>query len=426
MIPKFDASKTVYRPCVTRIASIDENSRTIDFVASSEAVDRHGDIIRVAGWDTRNYERNPVFLWAHRSSDPPIGKCVQIWVDKKAGALMQRIQFPTKDEYAFADRIFKLYKGGYLRAVSVGFRAKQEDVKPILDEDTGEFIGQEFTKQELLELSAVPIPANPEALGRAVEKGLISSEEAASFAKCGEENPPWAYDIPEEPKNSTENEERSIEHKLNPEGFMGDPRGQECAEDCPAAPPHFKLSIASEVKGKPECPRGDDCQYDEATEMCPAEDCPNAKAATVAIATAAPPVAGAAVAGATNRQTVHAKLDTFCAEGKQLANEVRFMLSEIHERQREIVQRLDIIEDTIKAGFWDAAEAQKNKSNVVVQTEIPARAKAEPPKTEDGGASTKPATETAEAKAEAPAPAEKAEPIRTVGELLARLPVTKN
>ena len=32
------------------IRSIDENNRTIDFVASTEAVDRYGDILRVKGF----------------------------------------------------------------------------------------------------------------------------------------------------------------------------------------------------------------------------------------------------------------------------------------------------------------------------------------------------------------------------------------
>ena len=112
----------VIRTFPTAIRAVDDKARTIEFVASNETVDRYGDIIRVAGWELANYKKDPVFLWAHRSGDPPIGKTIRVFKEKDPPALINKVQFADKDTYPFADTIFKLYKGGYLRAVSVGFR----------------------------------------------------------------------------------------------------------------------------------------------------------------------------------------------------------------------------------------------------------------------------------------------------------------
>jgi hypothetical protein len=43
------------------IRAINEKDRTIDFIASTEAVDRYGDILRARGFRLENYKKNPVF-----------------------------------------------------------------------------------------------------------------------------------------------------------------------------------------------------------------------------------------------------------------------------------------------------------------------------------------------------------------------------
>jgi HK97 family phage prohead protease len=172
-----DIRKSAFVP---ELRSIDEKARTIEFVASTESTDRYGDIIRVAGWQTANYMRNPVFLWGHRSQDPPIGKTVSL--TKEAGArpaLVQTVEFADAKTYPFADTIFNLYRGGFMKSVSVGFRPLA--MPSLLKDDEGEVTGYEFTKQELLELSAVPIPANPEAVARAMDDGVIRRADVAKL-----------------------------------------------------------------------------------------------------------------------------------------------------------------------------------------------------------------------------------------------------
>ena len=141
--------------------SINNESRTLEFVASTEAIDRYGDSVQQDGWNLDNFQKNPVFLWGHDSTQPPIGKVISIAV--KNNQLVATVQFATKDVYPFADTIFQLYRGGFLHAVSVGFLVSEYEII-VSDDDPSSPIGAVFTAMELLEISAVPIPANPEAL----------------------------------------------------------------------------------------------------------------------------------------------------------------------------------------------------------------------------------------------------------------------
>jgi len=142
--------------------------RVLEFIGSTEDVDRDGEVILAAGWDLKNYKTNPVFMWAHRYMDPPIGKANRVWV--KDNKLHFHIEFADAETYEFADTIFKLYKGGFLKATSVGFIPMEWE-----DGDGHKAPRRTYKKQELLELSAVPVPANPTALiseGQANEEGI--------------------------------------------------------------------------------------------------------------------------------------------------------------------------------------------------------------------------------------------------------------
>ena len=123
-------------------------------IGSSEVLDRAGDIIRQDGWDLKNFMKNRVVLWGHnvRQDRPPIGKAVKVWLDGKTyktKKLMFDIQFDLKDD--FAAEIYRKVLDGFVNTVSVGFI-------PLEREDNV------YTKNELLELSFVPVPANPEAV----------------------------------------------------------------------------------------------------------------------------------------------------------------------------------------------------------------------------------------------------------------------
>jgi len=121
-------------------------------VASDGIVDREGDRIDPDGWDLTNFNMNPQLLWGHnvREYRPPIGKVERLWFEGegKRKRLMFQPKFDMKD--TFAAELFRKVKEGFLNAFSVGFIPLERD-------------GNTITKSELLEISLVAVPANPNA-----------------------------------------------------------------------------------------------------------------------------------------------------------------------------------------------------------------------------------------------------------------------
>jgi HK97 family phage prohead protease len=98
------------------------------------------------------YRQNPIVLADHNTTSP-IGN----FAPKVSGsALVGVITFAPKNASAKADEYCALYKAGVLKSVSVGFRSIER--KPISGG------GILFTKWELLELSCVSVPCDPNAL----------------------------------------------------------------------------------------------------------------------------------------------------------------------------------------------------------------------------------------------------------------------
>jgi HK97 family phage prohead protease len=147
----------------------ESDSRVLTFTISTSSVDRQGDVVSIDGWDLENYLKNPVVLWAHDYSMPPIGRSLKVW--KHSGKLKSSVEFAPADNPAigpFAEGVYQLYKGGFLNATSVGFLPRKWNWA----EDEGRKFGIDFTEQELLEYSGVPVPANPEALIGAKSEGI--------------------------------------------------------------------------------------------------------------------------------------------------------------------------------------------------------------------------------------------------------------
>ena len=150
----------------SEVKIMDAERREIDFTISTAAVDRMRDSIAVEGWEYDNYLRSPVVLWAHDSSQPPIAKALS--VAKSETALTSRAQFMDAELSRFADAVFRMYQKGFLTAVSVGFAP----IEYAFVEDKDRPWGIDFKRQELLEYSCCPIPANPEALVAAKAAGI--------------------------------------------------------------------------------------------------------------------------------------------------------------------------------------------------------------------------------------------------------------
>lgn len=152
--------------------------RTVRFKISSEVVDRDGDILIAKGCDFTNFAKNPQFLAFHNYHEYPLG------IPKNWGiegdSVYCDVYFPKLEELAtdaeqasekakLVDFTYHCYKTGMLNAVSVGFIPKEASP---LEEG-----GMEITEWELLEFSAVSVPANQDALAQAVKSFGINEND---------------------------------------------------------------------------------------------------------------------------------------------------------------------------------------------------------------------------------------------------------
>jgi HK97 family phage prohead protease len=129
-------------------------------IGSDETVDRYGEIIDSQSWQLEHYQKNPVLLWAHNltfgEDRPPIGKSIRTWVENK------QLKFDLKYDLAdpFAADIYRKYLEGFLTMFSVGFIPHRVER---VDDESQPKLRAILKDNELLELSAVPVPANPNA-----------------------------------------------------------------------------------------------------------------------------------------------------------------------------------------------------------------------------------------------------------------------
>lgn len=169
-----------------------KKDRFLTFVASTETVDSYGDILRVDGCDLSRFKSGAcAFITSHdiRDVSGSSGVIVKAWKVKnlegvpEGKAVMVMVYFPTEEEDEDADYVFKKYKAGTLKAVSVGLRVMSyndpQDEKTRKELGLGKW-GIEVTKWQPYELSAVTVGANPDALVRKSieEKRLDSLEES--------------------------------------------------------------------------------------------------------------------------------------------------------------------------------------------------------------------------------------------------------
>ena len=143
----------------------------LTMTASNERLDRYDEVIQASGWLLDDYARNPVIQNAHNYGDiiHTIGRAEKTWVQD--GALMQTWRFASQAN-PIAKIARDMYAGGFLHASSVGFI-------PIKWENGTDKAGyrRKYLEQELLEVSAVGIPANPDALALAVKSGAVAKSD---------------------------------------------------------------------------------------------------------------------------------------------------------------------------------------------------------------------------------------------------------
>lgn len=135
----------------------------ISFTLTKRVVDRDSEVIEPKGIKLDNFKKNPVFLWAHDMYSPPIGKVLVNTIVQDEEKIEADVQFDLDD--AFARMIYDKYKKKILNAGSIRFIPLTFGKEPVMPKQQGATI----VESELLEFSAVPIPANAAALAKAFE-----------------------------------------------------------------------------------------------------------------------------------------------------------------------------------------------------------------------------------------------------------------
>ena len=136
-----------------------EKFGTFKIIVTTDDVDRSGDSVNIDGWELGPYLKNPVVLWSHDYHGLPVG--VTMSLKKEGNGLVAEGFFAPEEANPHAQHVRKLYDLGMVNTASVGFIPKEFDPK----DDT------KILKQELLEWSFVPVPANSEALNLLKEYG---------------------------------------------------------------------------------------------------------------------------------------------------------------------------------------------------------------------------------------------------------------
>ena len=152
------------------LGEADDGGLDIKGSASTNSLDRAGDIIESSAWTKgglENYKNNPILLFNH-NYDRPIGRTKELEVSNDGLEITARVSKAAGD-------IKDLIKDGVLGAFSVGFKVKDADY-------INETDGYKIKDAELFEVSVVSVPCNQNAVF-SIAKSFDSIEEYNTFKK---------------------------------------------------------------------------------------------------------------------------------------------------------------------------------------------------------------------------------------------------
>jgi len=173
MKKKLISSNRVVKHFTFEAKAVNEDEHVVEGIFSTPAVDRHEEVVIQEGWKLDDYLRNPVVLWSHDNYQFPLAQMVALGFEN--GNLTGKMKFAV-EEYDVAATAFRLMKGKYLRAFSVGF------INNVYEVDNGKEIVR-LTENTLLEVSVVNVPANQEALAKMKTINLMEDLEKKTEPK---------------------------------------------------------------------------------------------------------------------------------------------------------------------------------------------------------------------------------------------------
>ena len=205
----------------------DDGSIDIKGSASTNGLDRAGDIIEADAWTKgglENFKNNPIILFNH-DYNKPIGRATGLEVNDKGLDISAKISKAAGD-------VKDLIKDGVLGAFSVGFRVKDADYMTETD-------GYKIKDAELFEVSVVSVPCNQGAtfsLAKSFDNMDDYEEFKKNFVKANSMDSADAVEIeqPSEEKSSILEKNMSEDNKTTPEGFDLEAFATKVAEDTAA------------------------------------------------------------------------------------------------------------------------------------------------------------------------------------------------
>ena len=201
----------------------DDGSIDIKGSASTNGLDRAGDIIEADAWTKgglENFKNNPIILFNH-NYDKPIGRATGLEVNDKGLDISAKISKAAGD-------VTQLIKDGVLGAFSVGFRVKDADYMTETD-------GYKIKDAELFEVSVVSVPCNQGAtfsLAKSFDNMDDYEEFKKTFVKANSMEMADAVKIEQPSGEKSLNSEKTMsEDNKTPESFDLEAFAKKVAED---------------------------------------------------------------------------------------------------------------------------------------------------------------------------------------------------
>ena len=156
-----------------QLRSQDPDQRMVEFIASTSAVDSYGTVLPVDKWDLSRYAKNGVVGYQHDIywTDDPDNVIGRGEAFVEGDALVIRIFFEPADINRKAEKVYQKVLFGSINAVSVGFQATAPGHWG-LERDNEDPDVYYYNGQQLLEVSVVNVPSNPEAVKRSAAEEL--------------------------------------------------------------------------------------------------------------------------------------------------------------------------------------------------------------------------------------------------------------
>ena len=196
---------------IAEVEADPSNDRRMTFTVATADMNRNGWELNPQGWHLENYAKNPVMLWTHNdgggwmdsgSHGLPFARAERAWVEGdllKVKCLWVDEGDITGEAGELCESVLRLYLKRYLNAVSAGWIPLDWEFVEV--EEGWKIMCKE---QELVEISFVPIPAEPNALREAASAGI----NIAPLRR-------WARAVLGEPRYSMELDHQPVQDEIN-------------------------------------------------------------------------------------------------------------------------------------------------------------------------------------------------------------------